>query len=440
MQVKSTRVVALLVLGALLMVVPVGYAQQSAQEDTITIGLLSAFTGVFSSFGDMQRQGAVLALEETDYTVAGKRINMIYADDQLDNELAVLRARQLVEQDNIDVLTGLVSGDEGLVVADYMKDKPIPVVVMYSASEDMTMREWYPYMVRPTWTGGQPMDAFGYWLAKEKGYRKIYMIGEDYSFPYNQIGGFKRGFYRGGGEQVTTVWHPTPTSDFSSLIATIPLNQGYDAVLYNGAGADAVAFVKQFVELGMHNFIPLIGQSNTFEKPDLDGMPREIVGSLSAHLVTDDLNNPQWNEFRDAFVARWGRTPSAASEFAYTSMKLILRAIEAVNGDVSDKAALVEAMRNVDLSDAPRGAIHLDEYNAAVQNVYIREVALDENGVLYNKGVAKVEGVSQFGPYDAELYMSAPEDAGNYPPGRNTDMPAEFLEVDEDHVFLPFDG
>lgn len=423
-----------IVVVAMAVAAPVGHAQ----EDTIKIGLLSAFTGVFSSFGDMQREGAVLALEEVDYTVAGKRIEVIFADDQLDNELAVIRARQLVEQDGIDVLTGLVSGDEGLVVADYMKDKNIPVVPMYSASEDMTMREWYPYIVRPTWTGAQPMDVFGYWLAKEKGYRRIYMIGEDYSYPYNQAGGFKRGFFRGGGEEVKTVWHPVPTSDFSSLIATIPLHEGYDAVLYNGAGADAVAFVKQWVELGMHEFIPLLGQSNTFEKPDLDQMPAEIVGSLSAHLVTDDLDTPHWNEFHEKFRARWGHSPTAASEFAYMSMRMILRAIEKVNGDVSDKAALVAAMREVDLSDTPRGPVSLDDYNAAVQNVYIREVARDANGQLYNKGLVTVKAVSQFGPYDPDVYMSFPEDSGSNPPDHRSQMPEQLLNVDTEYEFLPF--
>ena len=33
-------------------------------------------------------------------------------------------------------------------------------------------------------------------------------------------------------------------SDYSSLIGSIPLDKGYDAILYNGAGSDAVAFGK----------------------------------------------------------------------------------------------------------------------------------------------------------------------------------------------------
>ncbi len=409
-----------------------------AAEDSITIGMLSAFTGAFASFGQLQKEGAVLALEQWDYTAGGKTIKMIYADDQLDNELAVTKAKQLVEQDKVDVVTGLVSGDEGLSVGAYMKGKDIPVVPMYSASEDMTMREWYSFIVRPTWTGAQPMDVFGYWLAKEKGLKKIYMIGEDYSYPYNQAGGFKRGFLRGGGEEVTTIWHPVPTSDYSSIIASIPLDQGYDAVLYNGAGSDAVAFVKQYVEFGMQNQIPLLGQSNTFEKPDLDSMPTAIVGSYSAHLTADDMNTPNWNKFRDAFVERWGHSPSAASEFAYGSMELILRAIDALSGNVADKAALIEAMRNVNLTDEPRGPVTLDEYNAAVENVYIREVALADDGTMYNKGLFTAEAVSQFGPYDSVVYMAEPADGRDEPTGLRSKMPEEMLNVAKDYQFVPF--
>lgn len=415
-----------------------GTARAAPAPGEVKVGMLSAFTGVFSGFGQLQKEGAVLALEEVGYTAGGKKIVMIYADDQLDNELAVTKAKQLVEKDRVDVLTGMVSGDEGLAVGSYMKGKNIPVVPMYSASEDMTMREWYPFIVRPTWTGAQPMDVFGYWLAKVKGYKRLYMIGEDYSYPYNQGGGLKRGFFNGGGLEVKTVWHPVPTSDYSSIIASIPVDKGYDAVLYNGAGGDAVAFVKQYVELGMLQKLPLIGQSNTFEKPDLDAMPPEIVGALSAHLTADDLSTPHWSRFRDAFVKRWGHAPSAASEFSYNCMRLIVRAIDRRKGDVVDKVALVKAMREVDMTDAPRGPVKLDAYNAAIQNVYIRQVALGPDGKLFNKGLFTVKNVSQFGPYDAKVYMKQPADSRTYPPDTCEKTPQELFKGTKAYEYLPF--
>jgi branched-chain amino acid transport system substrate-binding protein len=418
---------------------PAASDEQPQASGEIKIGFISAFTGVFSSFGTMQKEGAVLALEEFNYEVAGKKINVIYEDDQLDNEQAVTKAKKLVEQDKVDILTGMVSGDEGLTVGDYMKDKNIPVIPMYSASEDMTMRSLVPMVVRATWTGAQSQDVFGYWLATEKGYKKIYQVGEDYSYPWNQGGGFIRGFCRGGGEEVTSVWFPPgSTSDFSSMIASVPLDQGYDAVYYNGAGGDAVNFVKQYVELGMLEKLPLIGQSNTFEKPDLDSLPTDIVGVLSAHHTTDDMATPEWTKFKDAFDNRYGHDPSAASEFAYSSMRMILLAIQAVNGDVSNKTALVDAMLNVDMTNDPRGPVVMDKkYHSATENVYIREVAKDENGALYNKGILTVKNVSQFGPYDPALYMAQPIDSNTYPSGNCSELPADMLKG-APYEYLPF--
>ncbi|HRL11849.1 MAG TPA: ABC transporter substrate-binding protein [Aggregatilineales bacterium] len=434
----SKRVLAVL-LSVLLIFTLSAAPMVGAQDDEIRIGFISAFTGVFSSFGQLQQEGAILALEEVDYTVAGKTIVVIYEDDQLDNEQAVTKSKKLVEQDQIDILTGMVSGDEGLAVGDYMKDKGIPVIPMYSASEDMTMRSFFPMVVRATWTGAQSMDVFGYWLASVQGYKKIYMIGEDYSYPWNQGGGFKRGFCRGGGEEVKSVWSPPgTTSDFSSMIAAIPLNEGYDAVLYNGAGGDAVNFVKQYVELGMLNQLPLIGQSNTFERPDLFSLPTDIVGSMSPHHTTDDLATPEWLEYKVKFNERWGHDPSAASTFAYASMKMILDAIEVLDGDVSDKEALVEAMLALDMSNDPRGPVTLDPtYHAASSNVYIRDVQLDDEGNLYNRGLLKVENVSQFGPYAPELYMAQPIDDNTYPPDLCADFPPEMLEVENVYEFIP---
>jgi len=406
----------------------------------IKVGFISAFTGIFSGFGEMQKQGAILALEEANYTAGGKKIVVVYEDDQLDNEQAVTKAKKLVEQDKVDILTGLVSGDEGLAVGDYMKDKNIPVIPMYSASEDMTMRAFYPMIVRTTWTGAQSMDVFGYWLAKVKGYKKIYQLGEDYSFPWNEGGGFKRGFCRGGGVEVTSVWFPPgSTSDFSSMIAAIPLDQGYDAVLYNGGGSDAVNFTKQFVELGVNKKIKLLGQSNTFEKPDLDVLPVDIAGSISPHHTTDDMATAEWLKFKEAFNKRWSRDPSAASEFAYSSMRVILRGIDAMKGDITDKTALVDAMLKVDMTDDPRGPVTLDpKWHSAIENAYIREVTLDSNGKLFNKGIWTVKNVSQFGPYDPELYMKQPSDSNKYPPDKCADLPAEMLTAGSEYNYVPF--
>lgn len=400
----------------------------------VRIGILGPQTGNFANYGRQMFEAITLAAEQHNYMAGNHPIELIFEDTRLDNEVAVSRARKLDEQDNVDLIIGPVSGGEGLSVLNWARESGVPVIISYSAPEDITMRLAVRNVVRNSWTGAQPMDPFGYWVATELGYRRIYVIGQDYSFPYNQIGGFKRGFCRGGGELVTTVWHPTNTEDFSSIIAAIP-SWGYDAVMYNGAGADGVAFTRQYVDFGMLDVYPLLGQSNTFEQGDLPAMSPELVGSYSAIQYVESLQTPEFIAFRDAYQERWGRAPAAAAEHAYTALVMAIRAIESLE-DINDREALIDALRATNYPDAPRGPFYLDEFANPVHNIYIRQVQMID-GALMNVGLFTVPNVSQFGPYDPELYMSQPPDARDYPPDACADMPAVMLEVENTYEFIP---
>lgn len=411
-------------------------ASVQAQADEIRIGFLVPRTGVFAGIGELALEGATLALEEHNYQVNGIPVRFIVEDSRLSGEVAVDRSRKLDEQDRVHLIVGPLSGGEGLAVHDWARGSGVPVIVYYSAPEDMTMRQAIPNLVRNSWTGAQPMDPFGYYLASELGYRRIYIVSQDYSFPHNQMGGFKRGFCRAGGELVTGAWHTVPTEDFSSIIARIP-RTGFDAVLYNGGGSDAAQFVRQYVEFGMLDVLPLLGTSNTFEPDALITMPSEIVGALGAMQFVETLQTPEAVAFRERFTERWGRRPSAGSEHAYTAVVMALRALATLD-DVNDRAAIISALQGFEYPDAPRGGFYLDDFGNAVHNIFIREVR-EIGGELVNVAVVRVPNVSQFGPYDPDVYMAQPIDARAWPPDACADMPAEYLDVEETYEFIPMD-
>jgi branched-chain amino acid transport system substrate-binding protein len=407
-----------------------------AQADEVRLGFLAPTTGVFAGLGELMVEGAILAMEEYGYEINGMPVRLIVEDTQLNGEIAVDKSRKLDQEDNVHIIIGPLSGGVGLSVHDWATTSGVPVVIAYSAPEDITMRRAVRNVTRNSWTGAQPMDPFGYWVATELGYKRIYVIGQDYSFPYNQIGGFKRGFCRGGGEEVTNVWHPIPTEDFSSIIARIP-RTGYDAFLYNGGGSDSAAFVNQYIEFGMLDVLPLLGQSNAFELDVLPALPLEAAGAISAMQYVETLDTPEFLAFRDAYVERWGRLPATIAEHGYTGVVMALRAVEAVE-DVDDREALIDALRATNYPDAPRGGFYLDEYANPVHSIYIREVQ-EIDGELRNVGLFRVPEVSQFGPYDPDVYMAQPPDARDYPSDVCADFPPEMLDVEEVYEFIPMD-
>lgn len=386
-------------------------------QDTVHIGVVGPTSGVFSFFGEQQTMGVELAMKEVGDSVAGHDIKVTFYDSQGDPETVVDRLRAMDSRDDVDVVIGPVLGSTGLAALEWAKDSGMPTIISYSAPEDITMRERADNVVRAGWTGAQPMFAFGRYVAEELGHEEIVMVGQDYSFPYNQIGGFLKTFCRSGGESVERIWHPTGTSDYSSILATLP--EG-DAVLYNGAGSDALSFFKQYHSFGIDDRMPLIGGSNFFAVGDLPEMGEEALGGVSALQYAEGLQSENFVEFRDAFREMHGEDamPLAPAEHGYVAYLMAVKAVE--EAGTTDRSPVISALRDTEMPDAPRGPFHLDEYGNPVQNIYINEVQ-EVDGRLVNVPIETYEEVSQFGPFDPEEYLASKPDSRDFPPGDCSD-------------------
>lgn len=401
------------VLGAFLLA-GTALASGAAAEDTLRVGVIGNQSGVFAVFGETMIKGVEMAVEEAGGKAGDFDIELFIADDEGNPELAVTRLRTMDTRDNVDVIIGPVSGNIGMVAVEWAATSGVPVVVAYSAPEDITMRHATESVVRAGWTGAQPMFALGEYVAKQ-GWQNIVMVGQDYAFPHNQIGGFLKTFCRAGGEKVEKIWHPLGTDDFSSILATLP--EG-DAIMYNGAGSDGVSFFRQLEEFGLRDEKPLLGGSNFFAIGSLPAMGEGVVGGISALQWADELDREEFQQFRSAYMERYDEPPMATSEHGYAAMKMVIDAVERAGG--KDRASLIDELRETDMPDAPRGPFHLDDWGNPVQNIYITEVR-EVDGKLVNVAIDTIEAVSQFGPYDAETYLADPADSRDFPPGDCSD-------------------
>src|SRR5665811_118765 len=98
---------------------PATTATTTAAAGTIKIGALLDFTGPIADLGPMFEMGIKLALEEVNYTVAGKKIELIVEDSATSVDTAVLKAKKLVEQDGVKIIIGPLMGDAHLALGPY---------------------------------------------------------------------------------------------------------------------------------------------------------------------------------------------------------------------------------------------------------------------------------------------------------------------------------
>jgi branched-chain amino acid transport system substrate-binding protein len=234
--------------------------------------------------------------------------------------------------------------------------------------------------------------------ALKKGYKKVFLVAEDYGFPYSQVQGFMASYCANGGHVVKKAWVPLGTKDYSSVISTIPSD--VDALVIVLGGSDAVNFLNQMEQAGIDK--PIIGGSITVDQTVLNykGKKREsLLGTASAGPMADSIDTPAWKKFvadykgagfKDAFPS-----PSLFAFLYYVSTEAALLGLDQVKGDLSNNETAYKAALSKLEFDGPAGHIKLDANRNAIANTYITEVAKAADGSFYNKVVETVPNVDE---------------------------------------------
>jgi len=393
-------------------IVGASWTPASAQAP-IKIGLLAPLTGPFAALGRDLVAGTELYLDETGRRAAGRAIELIVEDDQANPAIALTKARKLVEQDRVHVLTGGVLASVGYALHPYVEAAKIPTTYPVMAPDDLTQRTRSKWVVRTGFSASQPLHPFGEWVARNLGYKRIVAVGMDYAFGWEIVGGFQRTFEESGGQIIQKIWTPLPTVDFAPFLAQI--RRDADAVFALMAGRPALQFLKQYQDSGLKARLPLIGAGTVTDESVLPAMGDEAVGIVTANFYSNALDTPANRKFAAAFEQKTGRIASHGAELSYTNARWIVEAVKASGGKVEDRDALLAALRKVEIKDAPRGPLAVDAYGNPIQNIYVRRVER-VGGKRQNTVIHTFPAVSQFWKYSPEEYLKLPLYTRDYPP------------------------
>ena len=389
-----------------------GAATPAGSLPPLKVGFYGALTGTFAASGKDTLNGLTLFLKEINYTAAGRRITVITEDTAGDPNTALAKARKLVEQDKADVLVGPSQANEAYAVRNYIDQANAPSLFPTASADDITQRIRTPWIIRTGWTSSQPAHAFGKWVY-DQGKRRVSFIAYDYAFGWENVSGFQRTFEDAGGKVVQKIWTPQVTSDFAPYFPQ--LKKDVDAVVIVQSGGNATRFLQQWQEFGLKGTSPLYGLAAITDEALLKSMGDEAVGLFTVLHWSAALQTPVAQVFVKKFRGEFKDAPGYRAESGYVTGQVIARALENTGGNPGGARGLVEALRAVKISDAPRGPISFDEYGGVIQNEYIRRVDR-VGGELQNTVIATLPSVSQFWTYDPKAYMSKPVYSRDYPP------------------------
>lgn len=375
---------------------PSSTASESAPAagGTVKVGAILPYSGVYASLGENLTRGMELYFESVNWQAGGKKIELIKEDEENDPQAALRKLRKLIDSDKIDILTGPVSTAVAYALRDEVDAKGLPFLVSHAGGNDLTRSKRSDYIWRASfnsWQIGTSMGQYAYDnIAKE-----VYLAAADYAFGREVSGAFKAAFEKAGGKILGEVYPPLGSNDYASYLTQIKSAKP-PAVYAFFAGSDAVRFVQQYEQYGLKGQIPLIGSGWLNAEDVRPAQGNSTEGVISTMFWDYHLDTPENKAFVEAYEAKYNARPSIESLEGYDAARIIVEAINSLNGDVSDKKKVSEAIGKVSFT-SPRGPISFDPAtHHVVQKLYVFETKIidgkTENQLVKEVGEFKDPG------------------------------------------------
>jgi branched-chain amino acid transport system substrate-binding protein len=359
-----------------------------ATSAAFKIGILEPLSGPQTRLGKDQVDGFNLYFAQHP-TIAGRAVELIIEDDASQPQQGLAKTRKLLEQDQVDVIAGVVNS----AVLDAVKGQitgRVPLVVTNAGTESLTSAPVSKNAWRISHSNGQPNRALGWYAYEKLHLRKVSVITYDFLAGAEQAAGFKAVFTALGGTVVQEQKVPLGAADLSPYVAKV--DTSVDALYVFLAGAEAVKFFQQGQSYGLLKKMKVFGPGFTVDDHVLAAAKGATLGFTGAIQYVSTIDTRTNTDFVTAFKAKYGYAPPVYSQDAYLGAAVIAAALQAAKGDMSG-TRFTDALAKVKV-DSPRGRFQFDANHQAMLTVYFYNV-VDQDGSPAYKIVDKLENVSQ---------------------------------------------
>jgi branched-chain amino acid transport system substrate-binding protein len=316
--------------------------------DTVKIGLMNDQSGPYADNGGPgAAEAARMAIEDFGGEVAGKKIELVIADDQNKPDIGAAIALKWIDDEGVDAIVGGSASSIAIAIQKMMAEKKKPYMLAGTASSSLTNDACSAYGTQ--WV----LDTYS--LAKgviksmlSAGNDSFYFITVDYTFGKTWQADATKFIEAGGGKVLGSVLHPLNSTDFSSYLLQAQASGAKVIVLAN-SGSDFANAVKQAQEFGIQaggqQVVALGMQIN-----QVHGIGLEAVKGMS--LVTPsywDLTD-ETRAFADKFKKRFrDRIPNETMSGTYSAITHYLKSVKETGTDDGEK--VVAKMHELPVND-----------------------------------------------------------------------------------------
>jgi branched-chain amino acid transport system substrate-binding protein len=343
-----------------------------AQQQRLKIGFITTMSGPQGVIGKHMKDSVELALEHLKGKVGGLDAEVIYGDDQTKPDVGVQVAEEMLKKNQVDFVSGVIWSNVMMAVMPVVTGAGHIMVGANAGPSPIAGSQCNELFFSTSWNNDQSPEAMGKFL-QDKGVNDVYLMAPNYQAGKDMLAGFKR-YYKGRvvEENYTKLGQQDYQAEISQLRSKNP-----KAVFVFYPGGMGIQFVKQYVQAGLRDQIPLYSVF-TVDEVSLPALKEAAIGQYEARFWSPDLDVPASKRYVADFEKKFGYTPSYYGAQSYDAIMLIDSAVKATKGNVKDTKALVAAMRKANF-DSVRGKFSFNVNHLPIQDFFVLQAVRASN-------------------------------------------------------------
>jgi len=372
-------------------------AGTAANAGTVKIGIVLPFSGANADLGHQIDKAFDLYIKLHSKDLAPNKVEIIKRDEgPPTGAQAKTVATELITNDKVQVLTGFVFSPSAIALAPVVTQAKVPMVIANAGTAWITNLS--PYIVRLSFSMWHPAYPMGGYAFSKVGCKTAAVAYTDFPPGKDSVEAFTKGFEKAGGKITLSVpmGSPVQVPDFTPFLQRVKDAHPDCLYAFIPSGAHATGIMKAYGELGLRKAgIKLIGPMDLIPDNKLQDMGDAAVGTIVMGHYAVDLESPANKAFKEEWHKAYGNDsqPDFMSAAGWDTMHAIFDTVKKLNGDFSDGAKVVDAMKGWKAS-GPRGPVEVDPATRdIIQNEHAMEVYRKPDGKLGERILGTTQNV-----------------------------------------------
>ena len=362
-------------------------------SEPIKFGVITSLTGSNTAFGQAHKAGYTIAVNEINSAggVNGRKIELVYYDDQSKPDRAVRGVSKLVDDDHVALLLGAYSSESTRAIVPVVTAKQVPLIIP-TAVADNIMQANSLWVFRICAGSGAFAAATLDFLKNNGDPKTLAIVYENTNFGQANLKSMADAAKAAGLKVVAEEAYQAKSPGYEALLRRVKA-QNPDVVYFASYLFDASALMRQAAQVQL-NSTYYTSAGTGFAVPEFPtdkGAGKYANYTFSVAQWLPPVKWPGSKEFDEKFYQL--TTTHPAYHAAETYAALLVAADAMKRSKAASSTAIRDAIRNTDLPQTTFGPIKFDAHGQNAHPLLITQVQNQQYKVVWPPDVAETKPI-----------------------------------------------